>query len=64
MAGNSCSTFIKVIDREVSDFLILAGFLYMKEGDVFVFHATPELNAVLQQHFSNEKYVVENRLRF
>lgn len=58
------SSFIKVIDREVSDFLIQAGFLYIKEGDVFVFHATPELNAVLQQHFANEKYVIENKLRF
>lgn len=60
----NCQSFVKVIDRSVSEFLVNAGFLYIKEGDIFVFHATPELNAVLQRHFSNEQYVIENKLRF
>jgi hypothetical protein len=65
-AVNNCTHqgFVKVFDRDVSEFLIHAGFIYIKEGDVFVFHATPELSAVLQQHFSTEKYVIENKLRF
>ena len=61
--GNGIS-FVKVIDRNVADFLIQAGFLYTKEGNVFAFYTTPELCAVLQRHFEEEKYVIENKLRF
>lgn len=56
--------FIKVIDQKVSNYLASSGFSYIKEGDVFVFFATPEIIAVLQRQFSNEKYVIENKLRF
>lgn len=62
--GKKNPSLIKVIDREVSDYLIASGFSYIKEGDVFVFCSTPEIIAVLKKQFSNEKFIVENKLRF
>lgn len=56
--------FVKVIDQKVADYLISAGFSYMKEGNVYVFTETEELIAVLQRQFAEVPVIIENKLRF
>jgi hypothetical protein len=57
-------SLVKVIDREAAEYLAASGFSYMKESNVFVFCATPELIAVLQRQFAKDQYIIENKLRF
>ena len=58
------NTLIKIANPDEAKFLVSLGFQYMKEQDVFVFHSSEELMAVLQRHYAGAPYVTENKLRF
>lgn len=60
----SSKKFIKVINREISDYLIASGFSYIKEGDLFVFLQSAELSAALSKFNSGKDCIIESKLRF
>lgn len=61
---NPASGFIKMFNQEIAEKLVASGFSYAKEGDTFVFCATPDLLAALAENYSDEEYVIESKLRF
>lgn len=56
--------FIKVLDPNVAEELVRAGFSYVKENSGFAFPETPELKSFLLEAFSSVPLVRENRLQF
>lgn len=59
---------VKVVDPVVARKMATAGFHYIleKNGEatVYVFSVTPQQMSDLQKQYSNNVFVVENRLRF
>ena len=56
--------FIKIVNPDIAEKLICLGFQYIKEGAAFAFPYSDELILVLQREYTEDPYVVENKLRF
>lgn len=56
--------FIKVVNPEIAEKLVVLGFQYIKEGAAFAFPYSDDLILVLQREYTKDPYVIENKLRF
>ena len=58
------TNFIKIVNPDTAKELAGLGFQYIKEQDVFVFSYSDEIMMILNQKYSGECFVKENKLRF
>lgn len=56
--------FIKVVNPEIAEQLVLQGFQYIKEQNTFAFQYSDELIDVLQQQYAKSQFACETKLRF
>ena len=58
------TNFIKIANPDTAKELVDLGFQYIKEQNVFVFPYSDEMMMILNQKYSGECFVTENKLRF